>query len=143
MKTFIKQFTLRGLCSAAFGPMVLAVIYGALGASGKIEALTPQEVCMGILSITLMAFIAGGITAVYQTESLPLISAILIHGGVLYADYLLIYLLNNWLAHTFTAIISFTLIFAAGYLLIWLFIFWYTRRKTARLNQKLKGSKRS
>lgn len=143
MKAFFRQFALRGLCAAGFGPVVLAIIYALLGAEGKVSAFTPQEVSTGILSITLMAFIAGGISAVYQLESLPLPLAILLHGSVLYANYLLIYLLNNWLEPTLTAIFFFTAIFIGGYLLIWLFIFLQTRKKTARLNQKLKGSGRS
>jgi len=97
MKQFWKDFLFRGLVSAASGPLVLAIIYGILGATGEVTSLTPREVCLGILSITLLAFIVAGITAIYQVEKLPLASATLIHGGVLYATYLLIYLINGWL----------------------------------------------
>ena len=96
MKKYLPQFFLRGLCAMGFGPIVLAIIYGSLGAAGIAASLTPTEVCLGILSIALMAFIAGGVTMVYQIESLPLLSAILLHGGALYLDYLIMYLLKEF-----------------------------------------------
>lgn len=138
MKNHIKEFIRRGLLCAAGGPLILAVIYGILGASGAVTALAPGEVCMGILSITVMAFIAAGITTVYQIERLPLICAIGLHGGVLYADYLLMYLLNRWLPRSWHSIGLFTVIFAAGYALVWLCVYLSIRAKTARINQKLK-----
>ena len=56
MKAFWKDFILRGLIASAGGPVVLAIIYGILGATGEVTALTPQEVCLGILTITLLSF---------------------------------------------------------------------------------------
>lgn len=141
MKKFMLDFTIRGLVAAAGGPVVLAIIYGILGVTETVTSLTPREVCIGILSITLMAFIAAGITAVYQTEQLPLMSAILIHAGVLYLDYLIMYLLNSWIPRNFTAIGIFTGIFTIGFGLIWVCIYLFTRSKTERLNRKLHQTK--
>ena len=140
MKTHIRNFMFRGLTACAGGPVVLAVIYGILGATGTVDSLSPIQVCIGILTITLMAFIAAGITVVYTVESLPLISAILIHAGVLYLDYLMIYLLNSWIPRNLTAFGIFTAIFAAGYALIWVCIYLFTKARTDRLNQKLQAS---
>ena len=122
---------------AAGGPVVLAVIYGILGATGTILALTPAEVCTGILSITVMAFIAAGITAIYQTERIALPFAIAIHAAVLYADYLIMYLLNNWLPRNPGAYGIFTAVFATGFALIWIVIYCITRAKTDTLNKHL------
>lgn len=141
MKKHFLDFVQRGLMVAAGGPVVLAIIYGVLGAVGVVESLTPAEVCKGILTITLMVFIAAGITVVYTIESLPLISAILIHAGVLYLDYLMIYLVNNWLARDWMAFGIFTAIFVVGFAAIWLFIYFYTKAKTDKLNQKLRLEK--
>ena len=137
MKKFGKEFLLRGLMTAAGGPVVLAIIYGILGAAGVVESLSPGQVCAGILTITLMAFFAAGITAVYTAEQLPLISAILIHAGVLYLDYLMIYLFNDWIPKNMTAIGIFTGIFAAGFALIWVCIYLFTRSRTDTLNKKM------
>lgn len=137
MKKYVSEFTHRGLLAAAGGPVVLAIIYGILGATGAVTAFAPYEVCLGILSITLMAFIAAGITMIYQVESLPLPMAILIHAGVLYLDYLIMYLLNSWLPRN--AIGIFTIIFFAGFAAVWLVIYLCIRAKTKKLNKKMKA----
>lgn len=138
MKKHVLVFVQRGLMVAGCGPVVLAIIYGILGAVGVIESLTAGEVCKGILTITVMAFVAAGITVVYTIDSLPLISAILIHAGVLYLDYLMIYMLNDWMPRNFTAIGTFTAIFFVGFAVIWLGIYFYTKAKTDQLNRKLR-----
>ena len=139
MKTFWKEFLLRGLICAAGGPLVLAAIYGILGATGAVEQLSPKEVCMGIVTITLLAFIAAGMTAIYQMEQLPLPTMILLHGGALYLAYILTYLINGWLLNQLTHILIFTGIFIAGYALIWLTIYCIEKSKTEKLNKQLKG----
>ena len=139
MKKFWKEFILRGLLCAAGGPVVLAVIYGVLGAAGAAESLSPNEVCRGILTITLLAFIVAGMTAIYQMEQLPLPIMILLHGGALYIAYILTYLINGWLRNSLIPIVVFTGIFIAGYALIWLIIYCVEKRKTEKLNKLLKG----
>lgn len=137
MKKFWKEFLFRGLICAAGGPVVLAVIYGILGATEAVELISPGEVCTGILSITLLAFTAAGMTAVYQIEQLPLPIMILLHGGVLYLTYILTYLLNGWLANRLTPILVFTGIFAAGFAFIWLIIYHIEKVKANKLNKML------
>lgn len=137
MKKFAKEFFLRGLTASAGGPVVLAIVYGILGATGTINSLSPHEVCLGILSITLLAFIIAGMTAIYQMEQLPLPSAILIHGAGLYMAHILIYLINGWLKQQLLPILIFTAIFVAGYAVIWFIIYAFTKSKTEKINQKL------
>ena len=137
MKKYALEFLKRGSMAAAGGPVVLAIVYGILGATGVASSLMPQEVCLGILSITLMAFVAGGITMIYTVESLPLISTILIHAGVLYLDYLIMYLLNSWLPRGGIGV--FTVIFFVGFALVWVVVYLCIRHKTENLNQKLKS----
>ena len=131
MKNFWKEFLLRGL--------ILALIYGILGATGAVDAFSPREVCLGILTITLLAFIAAGMTAIYQMEQLPLPIMILLHGGALYIAYILTYLINGWLQNALVPILVFTGIFIAGYALIWLIIYLIERAKAEKLNKLLKG----
>lgn len=139
MKTYAKEFIKRGLMAAAGGPVVLAIVYGCLGAAGTVSSLTPGQVCMGILTVTLMAFIAAGITVVYQIERLPLLNALLLHGGVLYLDYLMMYLLNDWIPRNASGIGIFSAIFAAGYALVWVVIYFCIKAKADRLNRQLQG----
>ena len=139
MKKYVLEFIKRGLMAASGGPIILAIVYGILGATGKATSFTPNEVCMGTLTITLMAFVAAGISIVYQMEQLPLASAIAIHAGVLYLDYLAMYLLNSWIPRDWTGIGIFTAIFAVGYGLVWVCIYFGIKAKTDRINRKLRG----
>ncbi len=137
MRKFAAEFVKRGLMAAWGGPVVIAIIFASLGANGVMETMTVHEVCLGILSSTVMTFVAGGITAIYQVEQLPLPMAALIQAGVLYLDYLLVYLMNGWLKNQMVPILTFTVSFAAGYALIWLVIYQVIKRQTQKLNEKL------
>ena len=139
MKQFWKEFLLRGLICASGGPIVLAIIYGILGATGTVAAFSPREVCLGIVTITLLAFIVAGMTAIYQMEQLPLPIMILLHGGGLYIAYILTYLINDWLQNSLVPILVFTGIFVTGYALIWLIIYLIEKAKADKLNKLLKG----
>ena len=139
MKKFLKEFLFRGLICAAGGPLVLAVIYGILGAAGAAETVPATEVSMGIVTITLLAFIAAGMTAIYQVEQLPLATMILLHGGALYITYILTYLMNGWLQNSLIPILIFTGIFLVGYALIWLIIYCIEKAKADKLNKLLKN----
>ena len=138
MKKFLKEFLFRGLICAAGGPLVLAIIYGILGATGAAETIPTTEVSMGIVTITLLAFIAAGMTAIYQVERLPLATMILLHGGALYIAYILTYLMNGWLQNSLIPILVFTGIFLVGYALIWLIIYCIEKAKADKLNKLLK-----
>ncbi len=138
MKKYIAEFVKRGLMAAWGGPAVLAVIYGVLGANGTIEALSPTEVTRGILSVTLLAFLAAGISMIYTIERLPLAPAALIHGATLYAGYLMMYWVNNWIPKNPGGIALFTGIFIAGYALIWFIIWLVTRAGAEKINRGMR-----
>ena len=143
MKKFILDFLRRGLVTCGLGPIVLAVLYLILQQSAAIETLTVNQVCIGIFSLTALAFIAGGMNAVYQIERLPLMVAVLIHGVVLYVSYLGTYLLNEWLDWGATPILVFSGIFVVGYLAIWAIIYSIIKRNTEKLNEILKKRKQN
>ena len=138
MKRFMLEFLRRGAIASGIGPIVLAIIYMILQQAAEVEALTVNQVCIGIFSLTALAFIAGGMNALYQIERLPLMPAILIHGSVLYVSYLAIYLINDWLDFGVIPIIIFSAIFVVGYIVIWVIIYSIIRRNTARINEMLK-----
>lgn len=138
MKRIILEFSRRGLIAAGFGPIVLAILYLILQHQGVVQNLTVDQVCLGIFSLSALAFIVGGMNVIYQIEQLPLMVAILIHGGVLYISYLGTYLLNGWLEWGVTPILVFTAIFGFGYLVIWAIIYSINKRRTEKLNKLLK-----
>ena len=143
MKKFILDFWRRGLVACGLGPIVLAILYLILQQSAAVVTLTVNQVCIGIFSLTTLAFIAGGMNAVYQIERLPLMVAILIHGGVLYISYLATYLLNGWLEWGVTPILVFTGIFVLGYLMIWAVIYSIIKKNTDKINEMLKKKQQS
>ena len=138
MKKHILDFVLRGCVACGIGPIVLAVLYLILQEQAGLEVLTVNQVCVGIFSISALAFIAGGMNSIYQIERLPLMVAILIHGVVLYASYLVTYLVNDWLEWSVIPISVFTAIFAVGYLVIGAIVYCVGRRRTAKINELLK-----
>ena len=138
MKTFASNFLLRGLVACGFGPVVLAVVYLILQQQGVVQTLSVNEVSTGILSLFALAFVVGGMNAIYQVERLPVMLAILIHGVVLYSSYLIVYLVNDWLKWGFTPIIVFSAIFLLGYLMIWVIIYSVMKKNTVRINKQLK-----
>ena len=138
MRKHILDFVHRGLVALGLGPLVLAVFYLILQKQGLAQMLTVREVCLGIFSLSALAFIAGGMNFIYQLERLPLMAAIFIHGAVLYISYLATYLVNGWLALGTMPILVFSAIFILGYFVIWAIIYLIIRRKTAQVNEMLK-----
>ena len=138
MKKYVLEFFRRGLVACGFGPLVLAVLYLILQREADLQMLTVNQVCMGIFSLSVLAFVAGGMNILYQIERLPLMLAIFLHGGVLYLCYLATYLVNGWLEWGMTPVLVFTGIFAGCYLLIWVFIYSATKKRTDQLNAFLK-----
>ena len=141
MKYILKEFCRRGIAACGLGPIALAVIYLVLQYNGVVDVLTVHGVCVGIFSLSALAFVAGGMNVVYQIERLPLMAAISIHGAVLYVSYLLTYLVNDWLDRGTAPILVFTGIFAVGYLLIWAIIYSIIKKNTDRINEAMRKSR--
>lgn len=137
MKKFLKDFLHRGFIACGIGPLVLVAVYLILQGTAGVQTLGINEVCIGIVSLSVLAFLSGGMNAIYQLERLPLMAAILIHGGVLYAGYLGTYLLNDWLDIGPIPIIVFSVIFVVGYVVIWAIIYSIVKKNTATLNRIL------
>jgi len=137
MKKFVIEFLKRGLAAASGGPIILAIIYFALGKAGVVSSVPTDEVALGIATSALLAFIVAGISAVYQVDKLPIFFAALIHGATLYATYLSIYLINGWLIAQIIPFLVFTGIFIAGYAVIWIIIYVSIKKSTKELNLKL------
>ena len=143
MKKHFADFLRRGFSACGFGPLVLAILYLILHQQGQVETLTVNEVCVGIFSLSALAFVAGGMNIIYQMERLPLMAAVSIHGAVLYASYLITYLLNGWLEGGAAPILVFSGIFIFGYLTIWAVIYTIIRKNTKKVNEMLKKTQQS
>ena len=133
MKGFVKEFLKRGMLFAWGGPAVVAFVWLCLDRSGELTAFSVSEAVLGVYSSILLAFVAAGVTVVYQIEQLPKPMAGLIHLGVLYVDYLVVYLLNGWIEPRLVA--AFTCIFVAGFALIWCVVYLAVRRNVKKRNR--------
>ena len=142
MKKTVWEFFRRGVAASGLGPLVLGILYLILHRHACLEALTVEQVCTGIFSLSALAFIAGGMNVIYQVERLPLMVAILIHGCVLYISYLATYLINGWLDWGMAPVLVFSGIFVLGYLGIWAVIYSVVKRRTEQINEVLKGQQR-
>ena len=142
MKQYIREFLRRGLAACGFGPLVLGVLYLILQQQGVVQTLSVNEVCLGIFTLSALAFIVGGLNVLYQVERLPLMAAVSIHGGVLYLSYLATYLLNGWLDWGITPVLVFSGFFVVGYLAIWAVIYSFVKKKTEQINAVLKNKQK-
>lgn len=135
MKKLIKDFCLRGMMFAWAGPVISAIVWMCLKRAGAVTDLAVNEVALGIISTTILAFIAAGVSIVYQIENLPKAFAGLLQAAVLYIDYLGFYLLNGWIP--LNKIWVFTVIFAVGFVVIWFSIYISIRIKINKINKMI------
>ena len=135
---YMKDFAIRGMIAMGFGPVVLAIVYLILGLTGVATNIGVYEMVIGVFAITALAFLCGGMTVVYQIESLGISKAITLHGITLYIAYAVVYLVNGWLKDGLVSFIVFTVIFVLGYALVWLVIYLITKRGTDSINKKIK-----
>lgn len=137
MKKFVKDFALRGMIAAGFGPLILVSIYLGLQLSSKVISIPISQVNLNIISSLILAFIAGGISAIFGVEQISLGAATLIDAIVIYLDYLIIYIINNWIKAQFIPLLIFTIFYIIGYLIIWAIIYRKVKSQVSSINQKL------
>ena len=137
MKEFVKNFCKRGLVAFGFGPVIMAIVYISLELAGVEGALGFIELSKQILIVSAMAFVAAGISAIYNVERLALPLAIFIHAAVLYTDYILVYLINGWIKNSLMPLIIFTVIFIVGFALVWIIIYAVDKNAARKLNERL------
>ncbi|MBQ7765298.1 MAG: DUF3021 domain-containing protein [Lachnospiraceae bacterium] len=135
MKKFWIEFMKRGMVAAWGGPAIVCIVWACLKAAGVVTFIEVDTVILAVVSSMLMAFVAAGISVVYQMEQLPKGMAALIQMAVLYVDYLVIYLINGWMP--LKAVGIFTIIFLVCFAIIWAIIYLSTRNSVKKMNEKL------
>ncbi|MBR6093390.1 MAG: DUF3021 domain-containing protein [Lachnospiraceae bacterium] len=135
-KSYILEFVKRGLMFAWGGPAITAIVWFIIWKTNNEIVLSVPEVVLGVLSTTLLAFIAAGVSIIHQMEALPKSIAALIQGSVLLAVYLATYLINGWIALSMVWI--FIVVFIATFVAIWGIIYLSIRTKVNKLNKVMK-----
>ncbi len=137
MNTHVKNFLLRGMIFGGFGPIVMAGIYLALSLSISGFSLSGDEVFFAVLSTYLLAFLQAGASVFREIERIPFAVSNLMHFGLLYIAYTACYLVNAWIPFDGRVVLIFTGIFAVGYLVVWLSVYFSIRLVSNRFNERL------
>ncbi|MBQ8287781.1 MAG: DUF3021 domain-containing protein [Clostridia bacterium] len=138
MNKYLKIFLHRGLVFGGFGPIILAIIYATLQQTLPDFSVSGTDVCLGIVSTYLLAFLQAGGSVFNQIEHWSPARSTLCHFGLLYVAYVLCYLLNTWIPFRAEVIGIFTAIFVAGYFVIWFTVWLCVRVAGKRLNRMLR-----
>ncbi len=137
MNRYLKEFLHRGLMFGGFGPIILGIIYMILSNTLTDFSLDGGQICLGIISIYLLAFLQAGASVFNQIDSWPLPKSLLCHFSVLYLAYVFCYIINTWIPFEATVLLIFTLIFVVIYFAVWTIVYFSVRSISKRFNQKL------
>ena len=137
MNKYVKEFLHRGLMFSGFGPIIAAIIYLVLSYSIKDFSLGGIEIFTAVLSTYILAFVHAGSSVFNQIEHWGIMKGLLWQLGLLYAAYLLCYLINSWLPFDIAVVAIFTSIFVATYLVIWGIVYLCTKGNAKKLSEKL------
>ena len=135
----MREFFLRGLLFGGFGPVILGIIYLILHYTLGGLTLSGTEVCLGILSTYLLAFVHAGASVFNQIESWPLAKSLLFHFSSLYIAYALCYVTNSWITFEPAVLGIFTAVFVGIYFVVWGIVFLCVSASVKKMNQTLHG----
>lgn len=137
MNIYLKKFLQRGSIFAGFGPIIMGMIYAVLEYTVNDFSVNGPQICLGIVSTYILAFIQAGASVFNQIDEWSLPRCTLCHFSALYLAYVACYILNTWLPLKIEIILWFTLIFIAVYLVIWLSVFFSVKYVSKKMNEKL------
>ena len=135
----VRDFFFRGLMFGGFGPVILGIIYLILHVALDGLTLSAPEVCLGILSTYLLAFVHAGASVFNQIESWPLAKSLLFHFSSLYIAYALCYVTNSWIPFEPAVLGIFTAVFVGIYFVVWGIVFLCVSASVKKMNQTLHG----
>ena len=138
MNRYLKNFLHRGLIFGGFGPIILGIIYAILEKTVEDFSLTGTQVLIAIISVYILAFIQAGASVFNQIESFSIPKSLFCHLSLIYAAYVICYLVNNWIPFNPDVLLIFTAIFLAVYFTVWITVFLSIKITSKKLNAKLK-----
>lgn len=120
-----------------FGPVIVGIIYAILEGTVDGFALSGYEVCLGIVSTYLLAFVQAGASVFNQIEHWSLSKSLICHLSTLYVTYVTCYLVNTWIPFKVEIVLMFTAIFVLIYLAVWLTVYLIIKAVSKKLNKAL------
>ncbi len=138
MNRYLKEFLHRGLTFAGFGPIILGIIFFILEKTLDEFSVSAGQILLGIVSTYVLAFVQAGASIFNQIEHWPLPKSLLCHFGMLYAVYVICYILNSWIPFEWGVIGIFTAIFVVTYFVVWFTVYFIVKATGKKLNATLK-----
>lgn len=137
MNTYLKNFLMRGLVFGGFGPIIAGVIYAILEGTLPDFSLNGTQVCIGVISTYLLAFLQAGASVFNQIEHWSMAKSLFCHLLTVYAAYSLCYIVNGWIPFRWEMLLLFTAIFAVIYFAVYLTVYIIVKLTCRRLNRSL------
>lgn len=137
MNKYLKEFLHRGFMFSGLGPVILSIIYAILEKTVDGFNLSGFQVLSGIISTYLLAFVQAGASVFNQIEKWPITKSLLCHFTLLYAVYVICYIMNSWIPFKIEIVAIFTLIFIVSYFVIWTTVYLIVKNTSKKLNSKL------
>ena len=138
MNKNVKEYLKRGLIFGGFGPIVASIVIAIISITQAVD-LEGWQILVAVISTYILAFVQAGSTVFNQIENWPPIKSALLQGGSIYVVYIATYLVNSWIPIKWEVILIFTAVFIAAFAIIWLLIYFITKKTTAKLNKALKN----
>lgn len=137
MNKYVKSFLQRGIAFGGFGPIIAGIVYAILEHTVPNFSLSGTQICLAIITTYLLAFAQAGASVFNQIEEWSVPKSVLCHFSVIYAAYMLCYLVNSWIPFEWAVVFIFTAIFIVAYLVIWLTVYFIVRSTGKKLNKRL------
>ena len=138
MNKYLKEFLHRGLIFSGFGPVVLGIILFIVSKTVDDFSISGEQILLGIVSTYILAFVQAGATVFNQIEHWSTPKSLFCHFGMLYAVYVMCYVLNSWIPFEWGVIGVFTAIFVAVFFTVWFTVYFIVKATSKKLNAKLK-----
>ena len=123
---------------SGFGPIIFGIIIFILEKTLDDFSINGEQILLGIVSTYMLAFVQAGVSVFNQIEHWSLPKSLFCHFGMLYAVYVMSYILNSWIPFEWGVIGIFTAIFVATYLIIWFTVYLIAKATGKKLNATLK-----
>ena len=138
MNKYVKEFLRRGLMFAGFGPIVFGIIVLCISYFDGVAVHSARNIFIGIVTTYTIAFVQAGATVFNQIEHWSVPKSMLCHFGLLYVVYSLSYIANSWIPFKAEVLVTFTVIFAVVFFVIWGTVYLCVRSTSKKINEKLR-----
>lgn len=137
MNIYVKEFLKRGMMFSGLGPVTVGIVIFIISEITKNVNLDGRQMLIMVVSSYFLAFVQAGATVFNQIEHWSVPKSLACHFSLLYAAYVLCYLVNSWIPFDFKVIAVFSIIFIAMFFTVWTTVFLCVRHLSKKLNKNL------